>query len=137
MPTVEVSRTLVKSPPELWSELQGERLREAVGAKASITPSEDERLLAWECEDATGTASLEPSGWGTKVTLRAEVQERIEELEPEVARWGLWARMRTLAQPPPPLPPDPGPPRHEQLERAFEQLLDELGSAHRKPFQGS
>ncbi len=26
MPTVEVSRTLVKSPPELWSELSGERL---------------------------------------------------------------------------------------------------------------
>jgi len=136
MPTVEVSRTLVKSPPELWSELQGERLRQAVGAGASITQSEDERLLAWECEDASGTASLEPSGWGTKVVLRAEVQEQVRELESEVARWGLWSRMRALAQPPPPPPPDPGPPRHEQLEQAFEQLLDELGSAHRKPFQG-
>jgi hypothetical protein len=134
MPTVEVSRTLVKSPPELWSELQGERLREAVGAEASITPSEDERLLAWECEDASGTASLEPSGWGTKVILRAEVQEEVRELESEVARMGLWARMRGLSPPPP--PPDPGPPRHERIERAFEQLLDELGSAHRKPFQG-
>jgi hypothetical protein len=38
---------------------------------------------------------------------------------------------------PPPPPPDPGPSRRERLERAFEQLLDELGSAHRKPFQGN
>jgi hypothetical protein len=134
MPSVEVSRTLVKSPPELWSELQGDRLKEAVGAEASITPSEDERLLAWECEDARGTASLEPSGWGTKVILRAEVEEEVRELESEVARLGLWARMRGIRPPVPP-PPDLGPPRHERLERAFEQLLDELGSAHRKPFQ--
>jgi hypothetical protein len=133
MPTVEVSRTLVKSPPELWGELQGERLREAVGPEARITPSEDERLLAWECEDASGTATLEPSGWGTKVILRAEVQEEVRQLEAEVARLGLWARMRGYKPPPP--PPDPGPPRHERLEQAFEQLLDELGSAHRKPFQ--
>ena len=135
MPTVEVSRTLVKSPPELWSELQGDRLRKAVGPEASITRSEDERLLAWECEDASGTASLEPSGWGTKVIFRAEVQEEVRELESEVARLGLWARLRGVKPPPP--PPDPGPPRHERLERAFEQLLDELGFAHRKPFQGS
>jgi hypothetical protein len=133
MPTVEVSRTLVKSPPELWSELQGDRLREAVGSEARITPSEDERQLAWECEDATGTATLEPSGWGTKVILRAEVQEEVRRLESEVARMGLWARMRGYRPPPP--PPDPGPSRHERLEQAFEQLLDELGSAHRKPFQ--
>lgn len=135
MPTVEVSRTLVKSPPELWSELQGERLKEAVGPEARITPSEDERLLAWECEDATGTATLEPSGWGTKVILRAEVQEEVRQLESEVARMGLWARMRGYKPPPP--PPDPGPPRHELLEQAFEHLLDELGSAHRKPFRGN
>ena len=135
MPTVEVSRTLVKSPPELWSELQGDRLTAAVGPEASITRSEDERLLAWECEDASGTACLEPSGWGTKVIFRAEVQEEVRELESEVARLGLWARLRGVKPPPP--PPDPGPPRHERLERAFEQLLDELGFAHRKPFQGS
>jgi hypothetical protein len=135
MPTVEVSRTLVKSPPELWSDLQGARLREAIGAEASITPSEDERLLAWECGDASGTAILEPSGWGTKVILRAEVQEEVRELEAQVARVGLWGRMRGFRPAPPP-PPDPAPPRHELLQRAFEQLLDELGSAHRKPFQG-
>jgi hypothetical protein len=131
MPTVEVSRTLVKSPPELWEELQGERLREAVGA-GEITPSEDERLIVWEGETSKGTATIEPSGWGTKVTLRAEIEEQVRELEPQVARIGFWARLRGV-EPPAPPPPEP-PPQHE-LERTLEQLLDDLGSAHRKPFQ--
>jgi hypothetical protein len=134
MPTIEVSRTLVKSPPELWSELQGARLREAVGAE-SITPSEDERLLVWEADGSRGSATLEPSGWGTKVILRAEVEEEVRRLEPEVATLGLWARLRGVRPPPPPEPP-PQPPSPEQVEKALEQLLDELGAAHRKPFQG-
>jgi hypothetical protein len=134
MPTIEVSRTLVKSPPELWTELQGERLREAVGAE-HITPSEDERLLVWEAEGSRGSATLEPSGWGTKVILRAEIEEEVRELEPAVARLGLWARLRGVQPSPPPAEPEPEPPSPEQVERALEQLLDELGSAHRKPFQ--
>jgi hypothetical protein len=132
MPQVEVSRTLVKSPPELWEELQGERLREAVGA-GKVTPSEDERLIIWEGEASKGTATLEPSGWGTKVTLRAEIQDQVAELEPEVAKVGLWARLRGIE----PRAPQPAPPRHEHLERTLEQLLDDLGSAHRKPFQAN
>jgi len=133
MPTVEVSRTLVKSPPELWEELQGERLKEVVGAE-QLRPSEDERLLAWDGEGSKGTATLEPSGWGTKVVFRAEVEREVTRLEPQVARVGLWARLRGV-QPSPPPAPAPEAPRHEQLERALEQLLDELGAAHRKPFQ--
>ena len=131
MATVEVSRTLVKSPPELWEELQGERLREALGA-GKITPTEDERLIVWEGEDSRGTATLEPSGWGTKVTLRAEISEQVRELEPQVAKVGLWARLRGV--PPQPAPP-PEPPPDREFERTLEQLLDDLGSAHRKPFQ--
>lgn len=133
MPTVEVSRTLVKSPPELWEELQGERLK-AVGAE-KVKAAEDERLLVWEGDGAKGTATLEPTGWGTKVILRAEVEETITELEPKVARLGLWARLRGVNPPPPPEPTEPTPWSAEQLEQAFEQLLDDLGSAHRKPFQ--
>ena len=131
MATIEVSRTLVKSPPELWEELQGERLRQAVGA-GEITPSEDERLIAWDGETSKGTATLEPSGWGTKVTLRAEISEQVRELEAQVAKVGLWARLRGV--PPQPAPP-PEPPPDRELERTLEQLLDDLGSAHRKPFQ--
>jgi hypothetical protein len=146
MATVEVSRTLVKSPPELWEELQGERLREALGA-GTITPTENERLIVWEGDDSKGTAILEPSGWGTKVTLRAELEEpvteiseQVTEIERQVAKVGLWARIRgvRLVSPPEPEPEpetDPEAPRHENLEQTLEQLLDDLGSAHKRPFQ--
>ena len=117
MATVEVSRTLVKSPPELWEELQGDRLSQAVG-EVRVRPTEPERALAWEADGARGTAQLEPAGWGTKVTLTAEVEE-------EVAESGLWGR---LWGPPPP------PPKHSGLEEKLTAVLDELGSAHRKPF---
>ena len=119
MPTVEVSRTLVKSPPELWAELEGERLHAAVG-EVEIEPTEPERELAWKGNGASGTARLEPSSWGTKVTLTAEVEE-------QVARYGLWGRIRGAR---------PEPPSHGDLEQRLEGLLDALGSAHRKPFTG-
>lgn len=134
MPTIEVSRTLVKSPPELWSELQGERLREALGA-GMVKPAEPDRVLEWESSDARGTATLEPSGWGTKVTLRAEVEERVAELEEAAARAGLWARLRRSRPELPEAPPAPDP--GEDMALRLEQLLHDLGSAHRKPFQGS
>jgi len=124
MPTYEVSRTLVKSPPELWAELEGERLAEALG-EARIEPTQPERELRWEAPGMRGTAALEPSGWGTKVTLRAEVEEQ----EQQVADGGFWSRLRVGAIP---LPPDPSP--HDDLEQRLEGLLDSLGSAHRKPF---
>jgi hypothetical protein len=135
MPTVEVSRTLVKSPPELWEELSGERLKDSIGAE-EVKASEDERLLVWETDGAKGTATLEPSGWGTKVILRAEVEETIAKLEPEVAKLGLWSRLMGVKPPPPPPErEEPERPTPEQWEQALEQLLDDLGSAHRKPFQ--
>ena len=135
MATIEVSRTLVKSPPELWGELQGERLREAVGA-TGLTSAEDERLIEWEADGARGTARLEPAGWGTKLTLTATVEEQVRELEPEVARLGLWSRLlRTRPEAPPP-PPAPSGPTPDELEASLEGLLDSLGAAHRKPFQG-
>jgi hypothetical protein len=132
MPTVEVSRTLVKSPPELWAELQGDRLPAALGG-GTVRPTEPERMLEWEAGGACGTATLEQSGWGTKVTITAEVEEEVRRLESDVAKRGLWGRLR-VAEPPPPPPPDP--PRSEHIEKALNALLDDLGSAHRKPFQG-
>jgi hypothetical protein len=137
MRTLEVSRTLVKSPPELWAELSGEALTEAVGG-GSLKVAEEERRIDWEAEGAKGTAVLEPAGWGTKLTLTAQVQEEVAELEPEVARMGLWARLRGAnpAQPPPPRPPvDTA--RGDDLEKAFEHLLDDLGFGRRRPFQNS
>src|SRR5881227_1904877 len=78
MPSIEVSRTLVKSPPELWAELEGDCLAEAIG-DVRIEATEPERELAWRAPGASGTAKLEPSSWGTKVTLTAEVEEQVAE----------------------------------------------------------
>lgn len=119
MAKIEVSRTLVKSPPELWSELEGDRLSDAVG-EVTVRPTEHERELAWEAAGAHGTAVLEPTGWGTKVTLTAEVEEA-------VASFGVWARLRGG-----PTPPQAA--SHSELARRLEELLEELGAAHRKPF---
>ena len=117
MPSIEVSRTLVKSPPELWAELRGDRLADAVGA-VSVRPTEHERELVWEADGAHGTARLEPSSWGTRVTLTAEVEDA-------VARQGLWARLRGR---------EPDPPPHPDIEDRLGHVLDRLGSDHKKPF---
>ena len=79
---------------------------------------EPERELSWRTDGASGSARLEPSSWGTKVTLTAEVEEQVAEL-------GWWARMRGI---------EAEPPRHGDIEQKLEGLLDSLGSAHRKPF---
>src|ERR1700761_9249065 len=67
-------RTLVKSAPELWAicsdvEMLAQHL-EAFG-EIRITRLEPETTVAWEGERATGTVSIEPAGWGTKVTMTA------------------------------------------------------------------
>jgi hypothetical protein len=103
MPDLTAKRTLVKSPPELWEELsEVERLAKHLGAfgEITITKLEPEHTVAWEGEHASGTVSIEPSGWGTKVTLRAELPER-EEPEPAAPE---------PAEPEPPAPePEPTP----------------------------
>ena len=78
MPDLTAKRTLVKSPPELWEELsEVEGLAKHFGAfgEIKITKLEPEHTVAWEGEHASGTVSIEPSGWGTKVTLHAELPQ--------------------------------------------------------------
>jgi hypothetical protein len=75
----EASRTLVKSPPELWAELSDEaslagHLAEPFG-EIRITRLEPETAVAWEGERASGTVRIEPSGWGTRVTLTARAAQ--------------------------------------------------------------
>ena len=101
-------RTLVKSPPELWSELsEVERLARHLGAfgEIKITKLEPEHTVAWEGESASGTVMIEPSGWGTRVTLNAHVEGGEPEPEPEPA---------PVEAPEPAVaasPPEPGRPR--------------------------
>ena len=119
MASLTAQRTLVKSPPELWTELSEiDRLArhlEAFG-DITITKLEPEHTVAWEGEHACGTVSLEPAGWGTKVTFEAAlalepvpeppVAEPVAEPEPEPepepeapvdeerpTRRGFWARL--------------------------------------------
>ncbi|MGB0096635.1 MAG: hypothetical protein WBP81_29360, partial [Solirubrobacteraceae bacterium] len=70
----EASRTLVKSPPELWAECSdASSLARHLGAfgEIKLTRLEPETAVAWEGERVSGTVRLEPSGWGTRVVLSA------------------------------------------------------------------
>ena len=72
------ARTLVKSPPELWSEISDpDALARHLGAfgEIRITHLEPESTVAWEGTRARGTVDLESAGWGTKVTVKAEELE--------------------------------------------------------------
>ncbi len=89
----EVQRTLVKSPPELWAELSDPTtLARHLGelGEIRIVRTEPDRAVDWEAAaadgaQATGRVEIEPSGWGTRVTLSAsrEVAEPVSEPEPE------------------------------------------------------
>jgi hypothetical protein len=108
-------RTLVKSPPELWAEVSD------VGALAGhlgafgeirITRLEPETTVAWEGDRARGTVELEPSGWGTKVTLTALIEgEREDEPEPVAAP-------EPVAQVEPEVAPEPEPAPEPESEPA-------------------
>ena len=105
MHSLTAKRTLVKSPPELWSELsEVERLARHLGAfgEIKITKLEPEHTVAWEGEAACGTVLIEPSGWGTKVTLEAQVEaaepQPEPEPEPEPGRAGRRAERRALSR---------------------------------------
>jgi len=117
MARIEVSRTLVKSPPELWAELGPDCLKKALGT-VSVEENQPERELTFSGKGVRGTAVLQPAGWGTKVTLTAETEE-------QVARLGFWARLRGA---PEPQPPD------AQLEQRLTEVLDDLAFPHKRPF---
>src|SRR3954447_26011040 len=95
-------RTLVKSPPELRSEGSDAaalaRRLERFG-ELRITRLEAEDTVAWEGDRARGTVVLEPSGWGTKVTLTAE--------EPESAPEAVSIEAEREPEPEPEPEPDP------------------------------
>src|SRR5215216_3360122 len=106
---MEAKRTLVKSPPELWAELSDiAALARHLGefGEIRITRTEPESVVEWEGDLASGSVRLEPSGWGTKVTLTVlpvmvdppppepEREPPVEpEPEPEPPRPRLWGRL--------------------------------------------
>ncbi len=150
----EVSRTLVKSPPELWTQCsQVELLTRHLDqfGEIHITRLEPETTVAWEGEDVRGTVRLEPSGWGTKVILTARhpsavpaFSEPPSQPEPALTRRGWFARLlvrlgvRPAVTPVAEEPTTTPPPQTELLltpgEEALAAALDSLGSAHHRPF---
>lgn len=87
MDDLSAQRTLVKSPPELWAEISDiESLARRLGefGEIRITQLEPETTVAWEGDRIRGTVTLKPSGWGTKVTLAAELDEIIVAVEEPV-----------------------------------------------------
>jgi hypothetical protein len=85
--STEVQRTLVKSPPELWSELSNPdalaRHLSELG-EVRITAVEPETKVEWEAEGASGIVHLRQSGWGTKVTLSVTRNPPLVEQQPEL-----------------------------------------------------
>jgi hypothetical protein len=82
MTELTATRTLVKSPPELWAECSdAASLARHLGqfGEIRITRLEPETAVAWEGEHASGTVRLEPSGWGTRVVLTAQPAEAVGE----------------------------------------------------------
>jgi hypothetical protein len=155
MSDLTASRTLVKSPPELWDELsEVEALARHLGelGEIKITRVEPEHTVAWEGERARGTVSLEPSGWGTTVTFTASIpREEAAQPEPEppperTNRRGLFSRLFpgfwvAEAEPDPPPEPGPEPPPvpeapvdQEGIRAVLDGALDALGAAHHRPF---
>jgi hypothetical protein len=158
---MEAKRTLVKSPPELWAELSDvAALARHLGefGEIRITRTEPESVVEWEGDLASGSVRLEPSGWGTTVTLTAlpvmidpPAPEPEPEPErpaaPEPPRPGFWARLLRRRPPEPPAPaeppaavagpvvPDPLPAIQAAAGAAvLTGALDALGSARHRPF---
>ncbi len=116
-------RTLVKSPPELWAQCSDvESLARHLHAfgEIRITRLEPETAVAWEGERASGTVRIEPSGWGTKVTLTAAASAAPQP-----------------AEPPPPEPPPPEPPPPEPASSGRRRGLLGWLMVRRGPSQGA
>jgi hypothetical protein len=145
---MEAKRTLVKSPPELWAEVSDvAALARHLGefGEIRITRTEPEAVVEWEGDRTSGSVRLEPSGWGTKVTLTAEVPEPeappppepVAEEPPRPSRFAWLAWWRRAAEPPAREPePQPAAPPPPAIDTAavLAGVLDSLGSAHHRPF---
>jgi hypothetical protein len=140
MGDVAAQRTLVKSVPELWAELSepallGRMLNEPFG-EIRITRLTPESSIGWESELAAGSVELEPSGFGTRVRLTAQLPA-----EPDLAQQPgpgklarLLARLRRSAPGAAPAPDPPPTIEREAAESALTGVLDQIGMARHRPF---
>jgi hypothetical protein len=95
-----LTRTLVKSPPEIWAEISDPAaLASHLGefGEIRVTRVQPDSSVTWEGERASGTVELEPVKWGTRVKLTARPHGADPVPEP------------VAATPPPPPEPTPAP----------------------------
>ena len=143
---VEVKRTLVKSRPELWAEVSDPgTLARHLGPFGSIriTRAEAETVVDWEGERAIGSVRLEPSGFGTRVTLTAGLRDAgPPEPAPVAAATAaapiapFWTRLfrRGRFESPAALPVRAGGTDEARVEAILTEVMDALGTAHHRPF---
>jgi hypothetical protein len=106
VPTIELERTLVKSPPELWDEIASEEALARWLGEVRVRAMDPPTRIEWTGNGASGVIELEASGWGTRIRAHAET----------LGSGGFWDRFKP--------PPDEG-----RIERELEALLDGLGSS--------
>src|SRR5438105_752222 len=109
----EATRTLVKSPPEVWAQCSEadalERHLNGSFGEIRITRLEPESTVVWEGEQVRGTVRIEPSAWGTRVTLTAQVEGE-EPRAPEPAPEPAASEPELVEAPEPDEPAEPEPP---------------------------
>ena len=133
MKEVTAGRTLVKSPPELWAvcsdaDSLGQHL-EAFG-EIRITRLEPETTVAWEGERASGTVRIEPSGWGTKVTVTAAATPAVTAPEQVFAGPVTEAPASVLTEPEPSVPERQQPSADHEPTHRPRFLARLFGGAH-------
>jgi hypothetical protein len=122
----QTSRTLVKSAPELWAECSdAASLARHLGAfgEIRITKLEPETTVAWEGAAVSGTVKLEPSGWGTRVTLTMSEEEAAVAEQAAVVKQAAVVELAVVE--PSPSEPDPEPAVEEPVA-VQEPEIDEL-----------
>ncbi len=138
MTELTASRTLVKSPPELWAECSDaaslSRHLDRFG-QIRITRLEPETVVAWEGESASGTVRLEPSGWGTKVVLTAQPERELAPPEADLPA-PVEADPQPPAKEPDPVDETPPPATEEPRPGPFARLLGLLRRRHAVAPQG-
>jgi len=110
MSEITAHRTLVKSPPEVWAQLSdAEALARHLDdfGEIRITRVEPETTVAWEAERVSGEVLIDPSGWGTRVTMTARVPGAPEPAEPAPAAEAAGPQSPSVDAPDDELPDEP------------------------------
>lgn len=109
MPTIELERTLVKSPPELWDEIASQETLGRWLPDVRLGALDPPSRIEWTADGVRGVIELEASGWGTRIRAQAVT----------ATPGGFWERFKA--------------PRDDRdLQRELEALLDGLSSSSLK-----